>query len=513
MPTRTNPRRILAATLLSLGLGLVIPASLHAATLDWTRTAEEGEGNWSTAENWTNDTIPVTGDTIRINNGGTVLISAGTAAAGANLKLFGTASTLNVTGGTLSLTSALEISAEGNPASGVLNQSGGIITASSMRFGVSGGSRVGTYNLSGDGTLMITNTVNLGYQGHGYFTQTGGSASFGLLNIVNAVHDANTTSFTYGTYEISAGSLSTTGDLRNGAWGTSTGRGNGAATLRVVGSQATAINVGANYVTGIQKATAGASGIMGRRSSTLDVSIDNGGLTKINLTNDTASAVVVGELKAGIKGGVALTQSDKFTVLEAGTGKIATTRTDNVRTGGTTETPVMSELTSTLFSNSTLFDYAVESISDTRDALQISFKDAAGQGTLALVPDTLGELALGSGATAGFVTMSGLTAGNDVSIYLNVSLGTGKTSADLMTYFTENGIVASAIDEGAYNILVTMTAAAQSGYFAWDFSGFDINTTLVALGAYTTAVVPEPASFVFVFGLLIFAAILVRRRK
>jgi hypothetical protein len=114
----------------------------------------------------------------------------------------GGAGTYFLSGGILNVHDAEYIGYNG---AGQMIQSGGYHTAggtaAGLYLGYSAGSS-GTYTLSGAGTLSVPGSETIGYTGTGVFNQSGGVNSAGSLSVEGAS----------GTYNLSGGSLQTTGE-------------------------------------------------------------------------------------------------------------------------------------------------------------------------------------------------------------------------------------------------------------------------------------------------------------
>ncbi len=155
---------------------------------------------------------------------------------------------------------------------GSLYQSGGVVGVTNQYLYLGElSSGVGTYILSGTGQLQLTNAANylyVGFSGNGTFVQSNGVVAVANYLIVGKNANAS------GLYRIINGSLTVAQNVVLGEQASATG------TLQVVGSAAT-INV-KTY----QQNT----------NSTLDIQLDNGGVSPINVSSN---ASVNGELKIG----------------------------------------------------------------------------------------------------------------------------------------------------------------------------------------------------------------------
>jgi hypothetical protein len=467
-----------------IGTALMLPCVLPAATLTW--VGADG-GGWGIATNWNNGTtsaVPVSTDLMNISNSTAASIATGTTAVGSRVLIGstnGTTGGLNITGGSLTLSGGtgaglLGLAATSNGASSAtVNQSGGTVSVTTIQFGTNNVSKTGAYNLSG-GTLSISGLTELGRVGTSNFTQTGGDMTTGSLSIVSDV--ATTAVTTAAKYSVSGGTLSVTGNLTNNAV-VSANAGTANATFQVIGSTAT-INVGGNYVTGTESAT---------RHATLDVKMDNGGLSKINLTG-SGTATLAGTLSAGFKGGVALTTGTSFSVLEANTGQISGSFSTNPSTS--------------LWAAS-----SVQAVSGSRDALVLSYAGSANKTTLSVTGTASGSF---TAATMGYATFNSVTTGAPVSVYLDASAGTGKVTSDLLSFFTDNGITAVTSDLGGYSVRLTLTSITSTAYFGWDLTKFNSDATISGISIQQSSI-PEPSMSAVIFGIGCLGWVVGRRRS
>src|SRR3954462_6087390 len=176
-------------TCIALLLTLVVAAtSTVCPAKDWIA----GDGNWSTASNWSPAAVPVSGDSVNVNFGDGVPRTVTYDYAGfpvtlgsLNIDLTGAgtnASTLTMSGFALT-TDVTQIGGNGR---GVFNQSGGTHTLNlgDLKLGASelnmggAGTGTGTYNLSGTGMLGAHNDEIIGGDGIGVFNQSGGTNVF-----------------------------------------------------------------------------------------------------------------------------------------------------------------------------------------------------------------------------------------------------------------------------------------------------------------------------------------------
>ncbi len=454
---------LLCAALFSL------PQVTRAATANWTAGTN---GNWNISTNWTIDSGPTqrvptgtdaaqisaaTNYTVTINSAVPNLAQLFIANGGNNHS--GTVRIVD--GGSVTLTStggAINLSNNGG-STGYLKLEGGTLgvsgTGASINIGRSSGS--GYFYISGGqlsasgADLNVANTNG----GSGYVYQSAGNVS--LRNI--AIDPS--TSANSALYEISGGSLSVASTLTNGAAASGD---NGQ--LRVIGSTAT-----------ISVAGSSAGAYTQRSGSTLEFRLDNGGVSKINLTSVSASAVLAGTLKTSFKAGAALLSQGAFRLIEAET-----------ISGDFGTKP-----------SSTLWTTAIQTNIDggTRDAYVLSLNASASVGTLLLSGDDVSF----SSRSSGYATISGISLDAPVILYLNAFAGSGTTQG-LIDYFNANGLVAAATSLDGFNIALTFaTPVATTSEFAWDLSSFNATATLSGLQA-----VPEPSvAALFVCALVLLA--------
>ena len=173
---------------------LVGPAGAQTA---W----QVGTGNWSTGSNW-NSGEPNAGVGAWVNNGGTAEITSGNNEAADYLHLGydpGQSGLVDMTGGTLSVNSGTF----GRKGNGTFGQSGGTVTVNGQVSVGDWGSGVGTYNLSGAGSVLdISSNLTIGWEGTGELNQSGGATTVGGDLYISRSAGSD------GTYNISGGSLS-----------------------------------------------------------------------------------------------------------------------------------------------------------------------------------------------------------------------------------------------------------------------------------------------------------------
>jgi|GEM_PF-3393866 len=456
---RPTPEYAMRTKTILPALGCAVLAafsSLHAATITWTA---EKDGRWNVSGNWSSDpALPGSSDRVNIsdpNPGYTVTVD--TPGAAANTVYLGLAgqhgSLLLKNGGTLAVAGSLYLAYDTNGSRGTITQEAGstVTVGTSLYFGRYTSGRKGYYTMNG-GTLTVGSTIRLANQGDGYFYQKGGSVTAGTLYTYT---DAAGAGSTVGLYEISGGTLSLT-NLNNGVLAENVTR-LSSATFRVVGSAAT-INVSGNYL---------------QRDSTkvfLAYDMDDGGVSRINLTG-SGTATLDGSLEAGFKGGVALTATNRFHLIEADTGNIS---------GAFDALP-----------NAALWNApTIEAISESRDALVLSLNEAASLGSLALNPSEMAELHFDA-TSLGYVELSNVTPDSSLWLYLAADAGSGQTVSDLLDYFTGNGINAAFSDREGFDLRLQYSGVtAGDPLFAFDLSPFNSTATLSGLGLMA---VPEPS--------------------
>jgi hypothetical protein len=155
------------------------------ADVYWTLPAGQ-VGAWATPANW-GGTLPQSSDTAYVINGGTAAITLPGAVC-SELYLgdpnSANSGTIQMSGGGLS-TSTNEYL--GNNGTGTLIQSGGTNKIGEYLYLGYNSGVIGSYTLSGNGYLSVSNTNNeyVGYSGTGTFTQNGGTNNCGYLSIAN----------------------------------------------------------------------------------------------------------------------------------------------------------------------------------------------------------------------------------------------------------------------------------------------------------------------------------------
>lgn len=463
---------------------------LHAQTT--TKWDGSEDNKWKTADNWDNG-LPTSNQNTLINTGSVLLDTSATV----RYLYLGTDSgaTANLTiadGATLSIGGAsVSRIGTGTDANATVTQTGGTVTVNPSNYLDLGGMSSGSTRTGGTATYTISNgsltalnssglqmSANTSSSSISTFDQKGGTVTLGGLT-VGAGRKTSTSTGTMtntATYAISAGSLTVNGDFIHGTNG-NTGNGYIEATTNVIGSKAT-INVGGNLTLNNNA----------RNTSTLSYSLDDGGVSKINLTGSstgTSSVAIAGTLKVGFKGGLALTTEKNFALIETSSGNV---------TGSFTTTP----------------DAALWSVSTTSTTVTASFAGTA-KATFDASESTMKEATFAASST-GYASLSGLTVGENISLYLAADAGSGKNIADLVTYFNANGIVATAVNDGAYSILITKQTGKETSYLAWDLNDFNAGATLSAIKLATTAI-PEPATVTLLVGAIAGALFIMAKRR
>lgn len=182
-------------------LALTILSSASATTYSWNTTT----ATWYSAGCWYPQSVPGETDWALIENGGTAqLIVAGEAQL-AYLKI-----------------------AVANNTSGTVQLSAGSLTASRVTVGYSGGSGSGTFDLSSEGTLVLS--ADLLVSVTGTFNQSGGTATIDEDLILNGPYnleggEVETSELyvdNYGEFNLSGGELSATDEYVGHTSGTGT---------------------------------------------------------------------------------------------------------------------------------------------------------------------------------------------------------------------------------------------------------------------------------------------------
>lgn len=456
-------RSLIATSQLSAAFafcGLVLFASPLRAqtTTTWTGTTDN---QWTMGPNWSNG-LPTSSQNTNIQTGSVYLDATG-AARTLNLATTtsGSATLFIETGATLSVSSAAQsLIGTGAGATGTVTQTGGSATFNNaLTLGGNSSSNGGTASWTiSDGSLTVNGAVGLRLGNNttgnstSQFTQSGGAVTLTTLRLGSDRYTGATgTPTNTAGYTISGGDLIVSGSFTHGL-STTNGTGRINATTQIIGSTAT-VSVGGNFILNNNQ----------DNTATLSYSLDNGGVSKINLTG-SGTASLAGTLQAGFKGGVALTTTGSFRLIETDTGKIS----------GSFDTGP----------NAALWSVATSAVSGTRDAVLLSLQGSAQKGALSSSnPD-----ATFAASTTGFVTLADLDVGGPLTLLsLIANAGTGKTITDLVFYFNINNI--AAIDTGGGTVQVSWQAQASDSWFAWDLSAFNTDATLSGV-----SVIPEPSA-------------------
>ena len=264
------------------------------------------------ASSGTQELKPLTATTSTLSNlvvqRGTLLLGgAGTITASGNLSV----GQIGATGGNLTIqdTVTVGVGAEfliGDASSipGFVTQTGGTVNvANRVRLGHWSSPTTSTYAMSG-GSLNVTNTLNVGWDGSATFTQTGGTVSATTV----AIDGSGATATAVETYTLQGGTLNVgTGGIvsADGPAGYSFALGGGTApVLRATGNFTSTLNavlsgVGANAVTiDTNGFTVGLGGVMSGTGDLIKVGANVLTLSGAN-TFSGATAVNVGTLTAG----------------------------------------------------------------------------------------------------------------------------------------------------------------------------------------------------------------------
>lgn len=187
------------ACLASLVL-LLVPIHSASALISW----DDGGPDhlWSTATNWTPDTVPGPIDPASIDAPANThcVIQAGIVAECETLRVGngGVTTNLDITGGSLAAAGAY-IGVDNPSGHGILNMSGGVFSTGSMQVGLDG---TGTVNMTGGLIDLSDNLVVPGGTGAGSVSLRGGTIRASDLRLTSAS----------GTLDVTAGTLILAGD-------------------------------------------------------------------------------------------------------------------------------------------------------------------------------------------------------------------------------------------------------------------------------------------------------------
>ena len=190
MTTRSKetPPVALAAAAATLAFLSLLPA--RGATDTWTNAS--GNGNWSTPSNWNTNTLPAANDAVLITGGPSIPVNAPWTVAydftgnvtlnaltvsHSNGPVFLSTNTLNIPGNSLTTVSEFigDSTSGGSKGMGLLNQSGGGDTATTVILGRNA-TDTGTYNATSGAGLTAT-TLTVGSAGRGFFNLSPGFLS------------------------------------------------------------------------------------------------------------------------------------------------------------------------------------------------------------------------------------------------------------------------------------------------------------------------------------------------
>jgi len=344
---------------------------------NWLSTVSD---SWFLAANWNPATVPTSGDSATINNGGTATISSSGAVA-RNVILgnsAGQSGNIEVTGGSLTLAPGVYPTGSflvGNFGTGTVTVSnGGTVSATSTYIAANAAGATGTVTVTGTGSQWSTSLLDIGSSGNGTLNVRNGATvnatssvnigndngAVGVANVESGSH-VTTTTTNIGTVTGASGTLNVTGS--GTAWTTSgvTVGGFGAGALNItaggkvesfggasIGDQVVVsgansqLMISGNAMTGIYSGVALGLGVPGTsRPSSLRVE-DGGKVTvqntatattgseadfRIGRTAQTATVTVTGA------GSTLTTPYDMFVGFTAGSNGIV-----NVSNGGTLNT-------------------------------------------------------------------------------------------------------------------------------------------------------------------------------
>ncbi len=496
----------------------------HAVVYNW----NVATGNWSDTGNWHIAGVPGSADDARINNAGTATIANGSPVS-VNSFIIGTAAS---EGGTLIMNDDLTFSAVstvGSSGNGTLTQNGGTLDATSFQLFIGSGSgSSGSYTLNG-GAFTSSSQIRIGDNGYGLVTVNSGTLSPGTTLIIGGnsatmvgradfvqaggavsatqVNIGRGTNPTASTYSISGGTL-TAPVIQLGVDGTA--KGNFYQTGGTV-SASTDIKVGLGAnTTGLYEVSGGtldtarlmlyaggtfevigSAGIINLGGSGLSVMnaaaqikfvLDNSAGHISTIQSEKTTQVRTGNLKVGLKGGVLLTGTNIFYLLEA----------PSLGVESWTSTPGY------LWTVGTANDVN----GGTRDAVSITLDTDYLRGTLD-ASIAKNHLVL-SPSAQGYVALEGV-AGNLLEIGLD--FGENYDLDDLNLF--KSGLTDAGINwttgYGVYEVGLFLDPNVSGGnYFAWDLSDYG---TLQLYGIAN--VIPEPSSLV----LLTLAGLALMRRR
>ncbi len=479
-------------------------AAAPGADVHW----NAGTADWNVGSNWDTGYVPGTSDSAdvaRVDNSGTPTIDTTVPDIG---RLFvgyggGTSGYLEVLdGGSLTVATTATSSYIGGYGNGYLTVGdGGTFeiadnTNSGVIFG-SGGSGIG-YGTQTGGTVDVDYYVYLSWSGEGYYDMSGGSLTTRRLLVglrgtgeFTQTGDSSVTASSeltlawyrdgHGTYTVSGGTVSAN-QLENGNHLTNDDHG-GTGLLRVVADGAT-INANSYFQ---------------NRLSKLETLVGNGGISTIEVAG-TTTIETDAELHVGLYGGVALTTTTAFDLLER-------------NSGGNISGTLTSVDTSTLWD-----------ITQGGTVVQASFA-APGQGSVAAGYHGPTEVAVngGAGAAADWLTVTGMNVSQPIWALFDVAKAGGvdltpTELTDLADYIDGDDTLASVGHRvytshpalfGGYDFLVEFVPVADTSYLAWDFTDY---TTVPGLLVRNVAVgVPEPASLLLIGAAL--GCLLLRRGR
>ena len=437
-----------------------------------------GTQNWTIGSNWAGGVAPATATTPTINGQGYALINSTVN----TLAGFGVLGTGNVnrglyiaSGGALTTTGTFRLSnTNGNTTVDVA--SGGALTIGSHLLMNAGTGAFGRFTSAGE--TIVSGSINVATQTQLYVT--GGnltsnrvgdvSLSIGLAGstktdeglVVQTGGNVSTTSTGWlalnpgGTYQISGGNLSITGNPSNSLFFANANATSLGGTFRVVGSGAQTINFsGLRY-----------GNVNDQTKATWGFNLDNSAnhITKLNfVANGNANGYFrLGTLDVRLEGGVLLSGTNSFVLLEAPSVTTLSNYTNSADyTGGTAKL------------------WTQGRVDSTRDQITVTLT-GAGAGTL----NYTGVNSLTQNGTAyGYVNLGNVTMSEPMTVYLKTS---GGTLSNFTTALTNAGVSWSSAT-GDYDVALSLTPSTSGGtYFAYDLAKIDAGMTLTGLAVDST---------------------------
>ncbi len=180
--------------------------TLHAATKTW--DGGGGDGLWTTAANWNNDTLPVSGDDVTLDNSAvsgnyTVTLNAGSAQTVRSLQI-GYAGNANTTTLIVSGSVVNVLTVNGGGATALHVQTGGVLSnqSSSGTRGILLSNAADVFKMSGNGTYIhatSSTSSKIPQRTSGTTSANYDFASTSIFELQTATFDATPA---YGTFKI-----------------------------------------------------------------------------------------------------------------------------------------------------------------------------------------------------------------------------------------------------------------------------------------------------------------------